>query len=93
MSKKRKNHSPEFKAKIALAAIKGDQSLTEIANVITSPITRSVPGKSNCLNDPAKSLPRVRGWHPIESQRLKPCKQRWVRSPWIMIFLPKIGAY
>ena len=31
MSKKRRNHSPEFKAKIALAAIKGDQSLAEIA--------------------------------------------------------------
>jgi len=31
MSKKRRNHSPEFKAKIALAAIKGDQSVAEIA--------------------------------------------------------------
>jgi len=30
MSKKRRNHSPEFKAKVALAAIKGDQSLVEI---------------------------------------------------------------
>jgi len=33
MSKKRRNHSPEFKAKIALAAIKGDQSLAEIAQL------------------------------------------------------------
>jgi transposase-like protein len=31
MSKKRRNHLPEFKAKIALAAIKDDQSLAEIA--------------------------------------------------------------
>ena len=30
MSKKRRNHSPEFKAKIALAAIKGDQTIGEI---------------------------------------------------------------
>ena len=31
MSKKRRNHSPEFKSKVALAAIKGDQSLTELS--------------------------------------------------------------
>lgn len=31
MSKKRRNHSPEFKAKVALAAIKGDQSLADIS--------------------------------------------------------------
>jgi len=31
MSKKQRNYSPEFKAKIALAAIKSDQSLAEIA--------------------------------------------------------------
>ena len=34
MSKKRRNHSPEFKAKIALAAIKGNQSLADIVNFI-----------------------------------------------------------
>jgi len=27
MSKKRRNHSPEFKSKVAVAAIKGDQPL------------------------------------------------------------------
>ena len=31
MSKKRRNHSPEFKSKVALAAIKGDKTLTELA--------------------------------------------------------------
>jgi len=31
MSKKRRNHSPEFKAKVALAAIKGDQSIAELS--------------------------------------------------------------
>ena len=42
MSQKRRNHSPEFKAKVALAAIRGDQSLRELStryqvhtNVIT----------------------------------------------------------
>ena len=31
MSKRRRNHSPEFKSKVALAAIKGDQTLTELS--------------------------------------------------------------
>jgi transposase-like protein len=31
MSKKRRNHTPEFKAKVALAAIKGDQTLTGLS--------------------------------------------------------------
>ena len=31
MSKKRRNHSPEFKSKVALAAIKGDQTLSELS--------------------------------------------------------------
>ncbi len=31
MSKKRRTHSPGFKAKVALAAIKGDETLSELA--------------------------------------------------------------
>ena len=31
MSKKRRNHSPEFKVKVALAALKGDESLTALS--------------------------------------------------------------
>ncbi len=31
MSKKRRNHSPEFKAKVAIAAIKGDETISEIS--------------------------------------------------------------
>jgi transposase len=31
MSKKRRNHSPEFKSKVAVAAIKGDQTLPELS--------------------------------------------------------------
>lgn len=31
MSKKRRNHSPEFKSKVALAALKGDQTLSELS--------------------------------------------------------------
>ena len=31
MSKKRRNHSPAFKSKVALAAVKGDQTLSELS--------------------------------------------------------------
>ena len=31
MSKKRRNHSPDFKSKVALAAIKGDETLSELS--------------------------------------------------------------
>ncbi len=31
MSKKRRNHSPVFKSRVALAAIKGDQTLSELS--------------------------------------------------------------
>jgi transposase len=31
MTKKRRNHSPEFKAKVALAAARGDKTLSELA--------------------------------------------------------------
>ena len=40
----RRNHSPEFKAKVALAAIKGEKSLAELACVFRSmPATHSGP--------------------------------------------------
>ena len=34
MSKKRRNHSPEFKSKVALAAIKGDRTMSELSPAI-----------------------------------------------------------
>ena len=33
MSKKRRNHSPAFKAKVALAAAKGDKTTAELASL------------------------------------------------------------
>lgn len=38
MRRKRRNHSPAFKAKVALAANKGDKTLAELADVDYSPM-------------------------------------------------------
>lgn len=32
MSKKRRNHSPQFKAKVALAALKNEETVAELSN-------------------------------------------------------------
>jgi len=33
MKRKRRNHSPGFKAKVALAAMRGDRTLSELAEL------------------------------------------------------------
>jgi transposase len=35
MSKKRRNHSASFKAKVALSAIKGDKTMGELSEIYT----------------------------------------------------------
>jgi hypothetical protein len=52
MSKKRRNHSPEFKSKVALAAIKGDQTLSELSRQygINSNLNGNEQGASIFLN-------------------------------------------
>ena len=43
MSKKRRNHSPEFKSKVALSAIKADKTLTELSQqygITSNPILK-----------------------------------------------------
>jgi hypothetical protein len=43
----RRNHSPDFKAKVALAAIKGEKTLAELASSSTSTrVGRRVPSKA-----------------------------------------------
>ncbi len=32
MSRKRRNHSPQFKAKVALAALRNEETITELSN-------------------------------------------------------------
>lgn len=46
MKRKRRNHSAEFKAKVALAALRGDRTLAELAEQFECIPIRSRNGKS-----------------------------------------------
>lgn len=70
----RRNHSPSFKAKVALAAIKGEQTVAEIAsrydvhpNQVTQWKTQLLNGVSSVFNaaseSVAKTEPDIRALH------------------------------
>ena len=44
MRRKRRNHSPAFKAKVAMAALQGDKTLAELSVSMMSTLTRFKPG-------------------------------------------------
>ena len=44
MSKERRKHSPAFKAKVALEALKGEETVAQL--VLPRKDTRSIPGRS-----------------------------------------------
>jgi transposase-like protein len=44
----RRNHSPAFKARVALAAIKGEKTLSELAQLPTFTPPRSRRGRRSC---------------------------------------------
>jgi transposase len=65
----RRNHSPAFKAKVALAALKGEKTLVEWRNNSTCTSTKSRNGKHSFC----KGLPEYLGPRP----RPAPWDQLW----------------
>jgi hypothetical protein len=55
----RRNHTPAFKAKVAIAAIKGDRTLVQLAAQLTSIPIRYRPGRINCSKGPPRCLQRA----------------------------------
>ena len=60
MSKQQaRNYSPDFKAEVALAAIRGGKTLDELAVNITPTPIRSPPGACNCRKALRRCSPAI----------------------------------
>ena len=71
MSKKRRNHSPEFKSKVALAAIKGDETLSQLACRFNISANLIVKWKKQLLDNSAEVFASGRGLAPDRESEIK----------------------
>ena len=82
----RRNHSAAFKAKVALAAIKGEETLAQLATRYDVPMRiRSFYGKISCWNEPRMFL-EVLGNLRSQARISKLCMRRSANWRWRMIF-------
>ena len=80
----RRNHSPEFKAKVTLAAIQGEKHSRNWPSNSTSMSTKSSNGRNNYKHTPPVSLV-VQNLKPNQPTSSR-CTLKSVNSPWRMIF-------
>ena len=71
MSRKRRNHSPEFKSKVALAAIKGDQTLSELSRQYGINSNLIVKWKKTLLDNSAEVFASGKGLAPDRESEIK----------------------
>ena len=71
MSRKRRNHSPDFKAKVALAAIKGDETLSELARRYGINAKLIVKWKKLLLENSAEVFASGKGLAPDRDSEIK----------------------
>ncbi len=71
MSRKRRNHSPDFKAKVALAAIKGDKTLIELAKRYQINANLIVKWKKLLLENSAEVFASGKGLAPDRESEIK----------------------
>ena len=71
MSRKRRTHSPDFKAKVALAAIKGDETLSELARRYQINANLVVKWKKLLLENSAEVFASGKGLAPDRESEIK----------------------
>ena len=67
----RRTHSPSFKAKVALAAVRGDSTLAELASASRCTRTRYNPGRSSSQRAPREAFTRGRGAPDERDEKIK----------------------
>lgn len=71
MSKKRRNHSPDFKAKVALAAIQGDKSVAELSQQYSVAQSQISIWKKQLLERSAEVFSSGKGLAPDRESEIK----------------------
>jgi transposase-like protein len=71
MSKKRRNHSPDFKAKVALAAIQGDKSIAELSQQYSVAQSQISIWKKQLLEHSAEVFASGKGLAPDRESEIK----------------------
>ena len=71
MSRKRRTHSPDFKAKVAMAAIKGDETLGELARRYQINANLIVKWKKLLLENSAEVFAAGKGLAPDRESEIK----------------------
>ena len=87
MKQSRRKHSPSFKAKVALEALKGEETTAELSSRFEVTRARSVPGGRPWLKVPPASL-AVTGTKRRKMMKvsLLSCTSRSASSRWSGIF-------
>ncbi len=89
MSKKRRNHSPEFKAKVALAAIKGDETLSELAQRFGINANLIVKWKKQLLEQSSEVFASGKGLAPDREAEIKELQAKIGEMTMVNDFLSK----
>ena len=76
MSRKRRTHSPDFKAKVALAAIKGDETLSELARRYQINANLIVKWKKLLLENSGEVFASGKGLAPDRESEIKSLQAR-----------------
>ena len=89
MSRKRRNHSPDFKAKVALAAIKGDETLSELARRYGINANLIVKWKKLLLENSAEVFASGKGLAPDRESEIKSLQAKIGEITMVNDFLSK----